>query len=353
MAKRIKKRKAGLPPGSIIYTGSHKVDKVFLNYLKYDPEHLTEEVLDNHDQIILAESDDTFVDWYDVRGLQDIELIGAIGKIFKIHDLILEDTVDINQRPKYEDFPNGIFIIIKAISFDNERCEMEPEQVALYFRKGLIITFQENKTDLFSSIRERINLSNGKIRTNGADYLAYALIDSIVDNYFAVLDDIEDRIDNIEDKIANGNHDGIKEEIHHLKRSLIKVRKLVSPLREALSRFTKSDSPHIKESSLHYIRDVNDHTIQIMDMIDTYRDLLNGLQDLYLSEISMKMNQVMQVLTIITTIFVPLSFMAGLYGMNFDHMPELHFKYGYYVLLGVMLCVLIGSLFFFKKKKWF
>lgn len=350
--RRKKRKKIGLPPGSIIFTGNQKVEKVFIHYLQYDPENLTEAAFDSHREVRFNPSLDETVDWYDIRGLHDTELIELLGKTFNIHTLVLEDVADTHQRPKFEEYANGNFIVLRALAFDKEKLEVKTEQVALYFRKGLLISFQEAATDLFQIVRHRIQTGRGRIKNRGADYLCYALLDNIVDNYYVVLDEVEEVIETLEDKLLADPDDTIKERIHHLKKELLVMRKSIAPLREAISQFSKSESLLIEDSSQMFVRDLYDHTIQIMDMVETYRDMLNSLQDLYLSEISLRMNQVMQVLAVITTIFVPLSFLAGLYGMNFDYIPELHFKYGYFVLLGVMLCVILGLLYYFKKKKW-
>lgn len=224
--------------------------------------------------------------------------------------------------------------------------------MAVYFRKGFVITFQEDHTDTFEPVRQRIHAGKGKVRMLGADYLAYALADTIVDNYFFVLDQIEEEIEALEEKLLTYPDKHSREDIHQLKREVIRARKCVAPLREAISRFSKSESDHINPKTGFFIRDLHDHTIQIMDMVDSYRDILNGLQDLYISEISFKMNQIMQVLTIITTIFVPLSFLAGLYGMNFENMPELRHHNGYYMLLMVMVVIVLSLVLWFKNKKW-
>lgn len=348
-----KRKKIGLPPGSIIFTGNRKVEKIFIHYLKYNAAQFEEDTIDNHGEITFRPSAEDQVDWYDIRGLHDTSLIETIGKHFDIHPLVLEDVVDIQQRPKFDEYEKGIFITLRALHFDREKKEVRTEQVAIYFRAGLLISFQETESDLCAATRKRIQSGKGRIRNREADYLAYALIDNIVDNYYIVLDEVEFVIEQLEEQLLNNPDHSIKEQIHHLKKELLVMRKSISPLREAISRFAKSEVSFIQDQSVVYIYDLYDHTVQIMEMVETYRDTLNGLQDLYISEISFKMNQIMQVLTIITTIFVPLSFLAGLYGMNFDHMPELHFKYGYYVLLAVMFTIFIGLLFYFKKQKWF
>ncbi len=350
MKKR--RKKIGLPPGSVVFTGNQKVEKINLHYLQYDAEYLEEKTLDNHKNITFHQSPEEKVDWYDLRGLHDTELIELLGKTFQIHPLILEDIADIHQRPKFDEYESGNFIVLRALSFDKSHLKIKTEQVALFFRKGLLFSFQETESDLFEAVRQRIQSSKGKVRQRGADYLCYALLDNITDQYYIVLDEMETIIETLEDDLLKNPDNSIKERIHHLKKELLIVRKSVAPLREAIARFAKSESNLIEENSAVFIRDLYDHTVQIIDMVETYRDALNGLQDLYLSEISFKMNQVMQVLTIITTIFVPLSFLAGLYGMNFDNIPELHFKYGYFILLGVMFIIGTGFLLWFRKKKW-
>jgi len=347
------RKKIGLPPGSVIFTGDQKVEKVFVHHLKYDEQSLEEVTLDNRKNMVINLSKDEIVDWYDIRGLHDIKLIESLGKTFNIHSLVLEDIVDVHQRPKFEEYEQGVFITFRALSFDKSKLEISKEHVAIYFRQGLILSFQETGSDLFSVVRQRIHNGRGRIRKKGADYLVFAILDVIVDHYYIILDELESVIEALESDLLDKPDSKIKERIHLLKKELLSVRKSVAPLREAIGRFSKSEVSFIEESTAVYIRDLYDHTIQVMDMVETYRDMLNGLQDLYLSEISFKMNQVMQVLAVITTIFVPLSFLAGLYGMNFEYIPELKFKYGYFGLLGVMFCIFLGSLYYFRKKNWF
>ncbi len=351
--KKSRRKKTGLPPGSVVFVGNQKVDKVFIHHLQYEDEILNEQTFDNHAQITFHESAEEEVDWYDIRGLHDTDLIESIGKTFKIHPLILEDVVNTHQRPKYEEYENGIFILFRALSFDKDQLEIKTEQVSLFFAKGLLISFQEAETDLFAAVRKRIETGRGRVRQRGTDYLAYALLDNVVDHYYGIFDEIEEVIETLENNLLTNADNSIKEQIHHLKKELLTIRKSIAPLREAVGQFSKSDNPIIEDRSAIFVRDLYDHTVQIMDRVETYRDMLNSLQDLYLSEISFKMNQVMQVLTVVTTVFVPLSFLAGLYGMNFENIPELHYKNGYYVLLSVMFVIFLGSLFFFKKKKWF
>lgn len=347
-----KKRRESLPPGSVVFKGNQKVEHVGIHYLKYNAEHLSDQTLNNQTDITFLQSAPDIVDWYDIRGLHDTLLIETLGRTFEIHPLILEDIVDTEQQPKFEEYEKGLFVVIRALKFDPEKEKMHVEHVAIYFKKGLVVTFQETDSDLFESVRARLHAKRGKIRQRGADYLVYALADTIVDQYYFALEDIEEVITSLEEELLNTANDTIRERIHHLKRNLIVARRTILPLREAINRFVKSENETIQESSKIFIRDLYDHTIQVMDMVENYRDMLSGLQDLHLSEISYKMNQVMQVLTVITTVFVPLSFLVGLYGMNFDHMPELHYYYGYFILWAIMLMIAGGLLLWFRRKKW-
>jgi len=347
------RKKTGLPPGSVVFTGKKKVDKVLINYLEYNEDNIKEVNPENHIIDTFHEPEDSLVQWYDIRGLHDVNIINKIGTTFKLHPLILEDIVDTQQRPKYEEYDEGIVVVLKALSFDSNAVKVRAEQVSIYLGTNFLLSFQEDETDLFQLIRDRVHAGKGRIRKKNADYLIYALLDSIMDNYYTVLDQIELIIENLESSILNDPGKNSKGEIHHLKQEMLVIRKTIAPLREAISRFSKSEHELISDNTKIFLRDLYDHNIQLLDTAETYRDMLNSLQDLYLSEISFKMNQVMQVLTLITSIFVPLSFLAGLYGMNFEYIPELTFKYGYFVLLIVMFIIGGSMLYYFKKEKWF
>ena len=347
-----KRKAAGMPPGSVIFTGRKKVEEIKVHFLVYDNTDLDEKVFTTKEFSDVDEVTKNKVDWYDTRGLHDTKFIEQLGQKFELHNLILEDVVDAHQRPKYDEYDNGIFIIFKALHFDKSQLKVTREQVAVFFRPDLILSFQEDETDLFSAVRSRLKAHSGRIRSRGADYLCYALIDNVVDQYFIVLDQMGDAIQEIEQKMMEEPTNEIRSDIHRMKKQIILVRKSISPLREAIGQFSRSENDHIDKSTSIFIRDLYDHTIQIMEMVESYRDVLNGLQDLYISEISLRMNQVMQILTIITTIFVPLSFLVGLYGMNFEYMPELGYRYAYFVLLGVMFLIFMGALWYFRRKKW-
>ncbi len=347
--KRKQTKKTGLPPGSLVYTGKHRHDDTFITLVQYNEDRLLEQKTRNS---IPAAKPGDFLNWYDIRGLHQLEIIEQIGEQFNMHPLILEDILNIEQRPKFEDYDNGLFIIAESLSYNKTTFEIDTEQVSIFLGENFLISFQETETDLFENIRVRLDTSKGRIRRREADYLAYALLDAIIDHYFEVLDEIEDSLDLLESEILYQPSHRCKAQVHALKLGSLYFRKHVSPLRDAISQFSRSDSPFIQPETGVFLRDLYDHVVRVVDMVETHRDVLNGLYDLYLSEISYKMNNVMQILTIISTIFIPLTFLAGVYGMNFDHMPELHWPYGYYFVWAIMIGVTIFLLLVFKRKKW-
>ena len=344
-----RKKQIGAPPGTLIFTGEQKTDETRIIRTVYNAEEInTAEIkVDNLPDAIPGK-----VTWYDVHGLHNVDLIEKIGRKFKIHPLILEDILDVHQRPKFEEYKDSFVLIVKMLRFNAEKREVEIEQISVYVRENLVISFQENTDSSFAAVADRLATGRGKVRQRAADYLAYALLDVTVDNYYTILDKVEDVTEKLEEKILENPDSKIKSEIHSLKLQMLVLRKSVSPLREAVNRFSDSDSTIIQESSQVFIRDLYDHTIQVMDMIETYRDILNGLYDLYLSEISFKMNSVMQVLTIISTIFIPLTFLAGIYGMNFEYIPELQYRYAYPIFWAVMITIALILVYFFKRKNW-
>jgi magnesium transporter len=350
MSKR--KNKRGLSPGSVVFTGQRKVEHVLIHHLQYDASDLSEDVIDSASKSSLKKSITEKVDWYDIRGMHDTELIMYLGKTFDIHPLVQESIVDINQRPKFEEYSKGLFIVLRSLKFDPVELKIKREHVAIYFNDGFIASFQETESDLFEFVRKRIQADKSRIRARRADYLAYALIDETVDNYYVVLEEVEDQIEQLEDKMLVELNDFSKNDIHRLKRELLVLRKSISPLREAIANFSKTDSEFVNESSFVFIRNLYENTIQVMDTVDSYRDVLNGLQDLFITEVSFKMNKVMQLLTIISVIFIPLTFLAGIYGMNFENIPELKYEYSYFILWGVMIFILACMLYYFRRKKW-
>ena len=290
--------------------------------------------------------------WINIDGVHQPENIEKIGKQFKIHPLVLEDVVNTGQRPKMEDFDDYLFIVLKMLHYDEKENETKTEQVSLILSSNYVISFQESEGDVFDPLRERIRVDRGRVRKMRADYLAYSLMDAIVDNYFMVLEKIGERIEDIEDEMIKNPTPEVLQSIHKLKRELIFLRKSVWPLREVISRLERWESPLIDKSIDIYLRDVYDHTIQVIDALETFRDVLSGMLDIYLSSVSNRMNEVMKVLTIIATIFIPLTLIAGIYGMNFRFMPELEIPLAYPMVLLSMLFVGLLMVAYFRKKKW-
>ena len=353
MPKLVKKKskKAGLPPGTLVHIGKKRMEKVKITIIDYDEEHLQEKDAKSIKECF-PYKDKPSVTWINVDGLHEIKVIEEIGKHFNLHPLILEDIVDTDQRPKIKDFKDYIFIILKMLYYDKKDNEIQVEQVSLILGKNYVISFQEREGDVFNSIRERIRNNIGRIRKAGADYLIYVLIDAIVDNYFIIIEKLGEKIENLEDKMISRPKPANLRVIHKLRRDLIFLRKSVWPLREVISFLEKGESPLILESTNVYLRDVYGHTIQVMDTVETLRDIISGMLDIYLSSVSNRMNEIMKMLTIIATIFIPLTFITGIYGMNFQNMPEIKWVWGYPIVLLGMLIIGIVMVIYFKRKKW-
>lgn len=292
------------------------------------------------------------VTWLRVAGSLQVETLEEIGKNLSVHPLTLEDILDTSQRPKMEDFGRYLFIELNMLIWDQDLSQIQTEQVSLILGENYVVTFQENESDVFGPVRQRLRDDVSRLVTQGADYLVYTLIDAIVDHYFVVLENLGEQIEFIEDELISDPDRGTIHTIHELKRELIFLRKSVWPLREIIGVLERGESALFQQSSLIYLRDLYDHTIQIIDTVETFRDMVSGLLDIYLSSISNRMNEIMKVLTIISTVFIPLSFIVGLYGMNFVYMPELHWKWGYFAVWAVMILIVLGMLSFFRGKKW-
>lgn len=347
--KQRKNTKTGAPPGTVIYNGAEQTGRVKITLIEYNETDLIEK--DFYDLSECLESvDNKMVKWINVDGIHQVELIEAIGKRFNIHPLTLEDIVNTSQRAKFEDYDNYVVSIMKMIDYEKE---IRSEQLSVVLMEGMVVSFQEaNGGDAFDLIRTRIRQAKGRIRKMGADYLAYALLDAVVDYYFIVLEKLGDKIELLEEELIAEPNKSTIEQLHFMKREMIFVRKAVWPMRELIGNMERSESELIKPETGIYLRDVHDHTIRVIDTVETYRDLLSGMMDIYLSSVSNRMNEVMKILTIITTIFVPVTFIAGVYGMNFDYMPELHSKWGYPLTWAVMLLIMISLLVYFRRKKW-
>jgi magnesium transporter len=353
MPRFIKKtsKKAGLSPGTLVHIGEKKAETTKFSLINYDPEQLQEKELATIDESF-PYKDTPPVTWINIDGLHEIDIIEKIGHHFNIHPLTLEDIVNTGQRPKAEDYDDYIYIVFKMLFYDDVNTHITSEQVSLILGIHYLISFQEKEGDVFNFVRERIRKSKGRIRKSGTDYLTYALIDATVDHYFFILEKVGEKLEQIEEELLENPQPRTLQSIHSLKREMIYFRKQVWPIRELLNHLMHEESQLIQESSHIFFRDIYDHTIQVIDTIESMRDVLTGMLDLYLSTLSNKMNEVMKVLTIMATIFIPLTFIAGIYGMNFKFMPELEWKWSYPVLWGVLVAIFVGMLFWFRRKRW-
>jgi magnesium transporter len=352
-AERTKRRskKAGLPPGTLIHIGERKAEEVGITIIDYDEQRFEERQAADVRECFPFKASPT-VNWINIDGFHQIDIIEQLGKHFELHPLILEDILNTGQRPKCEDYEKYIFIVLKMLTFDDENQAIRSEQVSLVLGSRLVISFQESLGDVFEQIRDRIRNAKGRIRKLAADYLVYALVDAIVDNYFIILEKLSEKVESLEEELLVEPREKTLKQIHMLKRELIFLRKSVWPLRESINGLEKTESALIQDSTRPYLRDVYDHTIQVIDTVETHRDMVSGMLEIYLSSMSNRMNAVMKVLTIIATIFIPLTFVAGIYGMNFKHMPELEWRWGYACVLVVMVLVAVVMLIYFRKKKW-
>ena len=345
------KEKVGLPPGTLVHIGEKKTEKVKITVIDYDEAQLEEKEVDTVEECFPFKDKST-VTWINIDGIHQVEVIEKLGIHFGIHPLVMEDILHTEQRPKMEDFDYYIIVILKMLSYDGEKKGIISEQVSIVLGQNFVITFQEKEGDLFDPVRERLRKSKGRIRNMKADYLTYALVDTIVDHYFVVLEGIGENIEEMEEEISSDPTPDTMHSIHTLKKELIFLRKSVWPLREVINNLERGELSLIHGSTGVYFRDVYDHTIQAIETVETFRDMASGMLDVYLSSVSNKMNEVMKVLTIIATIFIPLTFIAGLYGMNFKYMPELEWHWGYPVILGLMLALGILMVVYFRRKRW-
>lgn len=339
------------PPGTLIYTGIKKTEKVSINLIYYDENEFIEKEIGSLEECLDFKNRKGVV-WININGLHRTDIIENTGKIFNIHPVVLENILNIKQRPKIEEIEDYIFLIVKMLNYDEKKKTIISEQVSFILKENCLISFQERKGDVFDIIRERLRKSAGIIRKMGVDYLFYSLLDTIVDFYFLVIEKIGDRIEYLEDKILKGPDEKTLQTLYSLKRQTITLRRAVWPLRDIVNRMVRDGSSLIKQSTMVYLRDVYDHIIEVIDTVETLREMLSGMLELYLSSLSNRMNEIMKILTIMATIFIPLTLIAGIYGMNFKYMPELKLKWGYPAVLIFMLLTGISMLFYFRKKRW-
>jgi len=349
--KRRRSSQVGLPPGTAIYVGERKPEKTRIWVLDYDKRQYIAKELEEVEECVKYKESAPMT-WIRVVGLHQVEILERLGVCLGFHPLVVEDILNTTQRPKIEDYGEYLFIVIKNVSYDEDTLEVIAKQISIVLGSNFVVSLQETEEAIFEPILERIRNKRGKIRQMHSDYLAYALLDAIVDNYFSVIEKFSSKIELLEDELVEDPTQKTLNEIHHLKRDMIVLRKSIWPIREVISHLDRGQFSLINENTKIYIRDLYDHTIQVMETVETYRDMLSGMLDIYLSSVSNRMNEVMKVLTVITTIFIPLSLSAGIYGMNFQFMPELGIPWSYPVILIVMIIIGVLMIAMFRKKKW-
>tara|TARA_R100001369_G_scaffold92564_3_gene138385 strand:- start:3998 stop:5089 length:1092 start_codon:yes stop_codon:yes gene_type:complete len=362
MTARKKKRRLKVPvikrpiihneaPGTVTYTGKKENIATKVEIIDYSKDHYKREDSGNIEDAFGFETSE-HITWININGLNNTKEIERLGEYYNLHPLIQEDIVTTNQRPKMDEYEEYLFIVFKMLHYSDDG-EFFNEHVSMVVGKDYVTTFQEADGDVWDGLRDRIENAKGRVRNKGADYLMFALLDAVVDNYFSVIETLSAKIEYIEDQLFEDKvEEDITQDIQVLKKEILRIRRAVVPLREVINRLEKTDTALIEVRTQNYIRDLYDHIIQVSESVDIYREMIWGLMDMYMTTISNKMNEVMKVLTIMASIFIPLTFMAGIYGMNFEHMPELHLRYGYYYLWGAMILVFFGLLWYFKRKKW-
>lgn len=350
--KLVKKRgkKVGAAPGTLVHVGDKPDTAAGIRLIEYDQDHFRDQRLSELSACPTFKSGPR-VAWINVDGVHEVQTVEYLGQCLKLHPLVMEDILNTDQRPKIEAYDDYLYIVIKMLQYEEHSHEIRAEQVSLILGRHFVLSLQERSGDVFEGVRER--LRNGRrIRFLGTDYLCYALLDAIVDNYFALLEKLGDQVEILEEELIARPSPTTLAQIHHFKREILLLRKAVWPLREVLGNLTREENPLISAETRLFLRDVHDHCIHVLDTVETLRDLLAGMLDIYLSSVSNRMNEIMKVLTIMATIFIPLTFIAGVYGMNFAFMPELSWRWGYPAVWLVMIAVAAGLLYFFRRKNW-
>ena len=353
MARFLKKKDASLgqAPGEIVFIGEQKVSEVTIRVIDYDSEHLSDrQLLDIKDGAQYKETDT--VTWININGLHETQLIRQLGDNFGLHPLVMEDIVNTGQRPKMEEYDEYLFFVLKMMRYDEDSGEIQSEQLSMILGKTVLITFQERPGDVFDPVRDRIKKHKGRIRKVGIDYLAYALLDTIVDNYMTIIERLGEQIEEIENVILENPTQAVLTRINNYKREMNYLRKVVRPAREFMLQLTRHDSDLIHAETVPFLKDLLDLASQAVDVIDTYRDMLSDHLNIYNTGVSNRLNEIMKVLTIFSAIFIPLTFIAGIYGTNFDNVPELHFAYSYYIMWGVFLLLAVTMLRYFRSRRW-
>jgi magnesium transporter len=352
MGRMIRRRatKPGTPPGTLVHGGERRVEKVLLEVIQFDSEGFEERTVESVAAIDFAES--PRITWVNVVGLHDVDVVRQIGDKLGVHSLVLEDIVTTGDRPKVEDHKDYLFLVISILTFDREHGSVQEEQLSLLLGENWVVTFQERKSGSLEPVRERIRGGSSRIRSRGADYLAYALVDSVVDNYFSVLEALGDIVERVELDVLGSLHAHTMRSLHGLKREMMLVRRAVWPVREMVNNLIRTECRMVGDDTKVFLKDVYDHTVGIIDTVEVLRDLVGGTIDLYLSSLSQRQNEVMKVLTVMTSVFIPLTFLVGVYGMNFRFMPELNVPWAYPALLVSMGVIAGAMLWWFKRKGW-
>ena len=353
MARFLKKRDntKGLVPGSAIFIGNKKVDEIRIRIIDYDKSKLHEDELKNVSDGTEFKEKNT-VTWINIDGLHDSELMKDMGETFDLHPLLIEDIMNTDQRPKLQEYDNNLFLVLKMLRYDESNQTIIAEQLSLVIGKTFLLTFQEQPGDVFEPVRERIRKQKGRIRATSIDYLAYALVDTVIDNYIYIIERFGEKIEDMEDVVLGDPEPEIMEQLSNYRKEMNYLRKSIRPAKEAITQLARLDSNLIDLKTIPFLKDLEDLITQASEAIDTYREMLSDQMNLYNSALSNKMNDVMKILTIFAAIFIPLTFIAGIYGTNFEYLPELHFKYSYFIFWGVMIVVAVSLLIFFKRKKW-
>ena len=343
--------KSGMPPGSLIHVGESRDFHARISVVDYNTESFEARTVDSIADILAYKDKDT-VTWVNIEGIHDVAVIEALGQHFAIHPLVLEDIMNTHQRPKVEEYDDSLYIVIKRPVFDRESLGVDYEQISMLVLDGFIFTFREIVDGLFEPVVRRLRESKGRFRGLGFDYLAYALLDVVVDQFFLFQDAMDLVFEELEDELLTTPTPDTLKTVQRIKREMIFVRRGVTPLREMLAELLRSETPLIQERTKVYLRDVYDHAIRVTEAMDSYRDLIAGMLDIYLSSVSNKLNETMKVLTVFSTIFIPLTFITGIYGMNFDFMPELKWRWAYPTLWVTFFVVAGGLLYYFRRKRW-
>lgn len=350
MPMRKTSEKAGLPPGSLVHIGEKKAEKAKITLMEYGPDWVREKRVTSIPELLpLKEAPG--IAWINIDGLHETGVIEQIGEVFKIHPMILEDILHTRTRPKVEALDDGIFLVFNLL-YRKEGGGIFSEQFSIIFGANFVISFQERESPLFDSLMDRIRNEKSRIRKKGADYLAYALIDTVVDSYFIILEAFEEKMEALDEELTDSLSRQTFQSINAMKRSLITLRRAVAPLREIINTLRENDAGLIDEGNLIFFRDIHDHVLQIQETIDIYRELVSGLHETFLANVNNRTNEIMKTLTMTATIFIPLTFISGIYGMNFKYMPELEWRYGYLAVWAVFVGVVGIMFYFFKKKDW-